>query len=126
MTTNALRRPSADGGVTGPAISELVFRYSSDQPPGRMSALEPNRDRFRFRFQTAVACRPSCGMALPSGRRGGPPGRERHMGTGRDRIEVARQQERQLTRLADTPGDLARLLAGAAIENCACRAPKGR
>src|SRR5260370_42686468 len=47
------------------------------------------------------------------------------MGTGRDRIEIAWQQERKLTRLADTPGDLACLIAGAEIEIGACRPHNG-
>src|SRR5258708_33700252 len=47
------------------------------------------------------------------------------MGTGRERIEVARQEERKLTRLADTPGDLACLIAGAEIEIGACRPDNG-
>src|SRR5260370_12694954 len=47
------------------------------------------------------------------------------MGTGRDGIEVARQQERKLTRLADTPGDLTCLIAGAEIEIGAGRPDNG-
>src|SRR5260370_39024070 len=47
------------------------------------------------------------------------------MGTGRARIEVARQEERKLTRLADTPGDLTCLIAGAEIEIGAGRPDNG-
>src|SRR5258708_29170931 len=47
------------------------------------------------------------------------------MGTGRERIEVARQEERKLTRLADTPGDLACLIAGAEIKIGAGRPDNG-
>src|SRR6266849_6306185 len=47
------------------------------------------------------------------------------MGTGRDWIEIARQQERKLTWLADTPGDLTGLVAGAEIEISAGRPHNG-
>src|SRR6266446_1358292 len=47
------------------------------------------------------------------------------MGTGRDRIEIARQQERKLTRLVDTPGDLTCLIAGAEIKIGAGRPDNG-
>src|SRR5258708_10633894 len=47
------------------------------------------------------------------------------MGTGRDRIEIARQEERKLTGLADTPGDRPCLIAGAEIEIGAGRPDNG-
>src|SRR6267143_3911921 len=47
------------------------------------------------------------------------------MAAGRDRIEIARQQERKLTRLTDTTGDLTCLIASSEIEIGAGRPDNG-
>src|SRR5262249_45566694 len=98
-------------------ISGLVFRYSSDQPARWMPPLEPDGNRFRFRFQMvpAASC-PGWGRPPAGGGGGWSAGGSRHISTGRARIEIAGHPEPKPTRLADTPGDLTCFVAGAEIE----------